>query len=253
MDSDQIIEQLEIEIERALLIRQNEPVSNFSKQKPPKPAAIARELAEKYHHELAWHTGVKLWYRYSAKTLGIWSDLPDEAVNAIVIAHLESRPDIAGEYSFPFVSHTVNLMKAYLQIHEWNETLGLIPLLDGVLNLKTKELLPHAPSHRLLWCLPYAWQGRAIGCQPIKDWMLQAMKGDGDRVALIRAYLNAIVTGRTDLQRYLEITGPGGTGKGTSTRLAMDLVGAENTAVTTLGQLEKIDLRRRESLASACF
>ena len=240
MEQPEIIKRLEIEIHRAILQRQNE--LDHAKQKgkkPPKPAAIARELAEKYRQQLAWHTGVKLWYRYSAKTEGIWSDLPDEAVNAIVIAALESRPDIAGDYSFPFVSHTASLMKAYLQVHEWNETPGLIPLQDGVLELATGKLLPHAPGYRLLWCLPYAWKDRAIGCQPIQDWMLAAMKGDRVLVEVLRAYLNAVVTGRVDLHRYLECIGPGGTGKGTYMRAAMALIGAENTAVTTLEQLEK--------------
>jgi phage/plasmid-associated DNA primase len=240
MNADQIIEQLEIEISRALLVRQNEPVSPSNGKKPPKPAAIARELAERYRHELAWNTQLKLWYRYSAKIFGVWSEIPDEAVNAIVIAALESRADIAGQYSFPFVSHTVSLMKAYLQVHEWHETPGLIPLEDGVLGVASNKLLPHAPGHRLLWCLPYSWSGRAIGCQPVIDWMLEAMKGHSDRVNVIRAYLKAVVTGRTDLQRYLELIGCGGSGKGTlTTGIAMALVGAENTAVTTLRQLQE--------------
>ncbi|MBA2748906.1 MAG: hypothetical protein H0U45_09250, partial [Tatlockia sp.] len=240
MDSDQIIERLEIEISRALLVRQNEPVSPSNGKKPPKPAAIARELAERYRHELAWNTQLKLWYHYSAKISGVWSEIPDESVNAIVIAALESRADIAGQYSFPFVSHTVSLMKAYLQVHEWHETPGLIPLEDGVLEVASNELLPHAPGHRLLWCLPYSWSGRAIGCQPVIDWMLEAMKGHSDRVNVIRAYLKAVVTGRTDLQRYLELIGCGGSGKGTlTTGIAMALVGAENTAVTTLRQLQE--------------
>ncbi|WP_009630211.1 phage/plasmid primase, P4 family [Synechocystis sp. PCC 7509] len=239
MDSSEIIEQLEIEISRALLVRQNEPISYESTKKPPKPAKVARELAERYRHELAWNTSLKLWYRYSAKTSGVWSEIPDESVHSVVIADLECRPDIAGSYNFTFVSHTVSLMKAYLQVHDWHETPGLIPLEDGVLELATKQLLPHSPGYRLLWCLPYAWSGRAIGCQPIQNWMLEAMKGDFSLVKVFRAYLNAIATGRTDLQRYLECIGVGGSGKGTFTRLAMALVGAENTAVTTLGQLEK--------------
>ena len=240
MDRTEIIKRLEVEIHRAISQRQGELDTAEQKgKKPPKPAAIARELAEKYRHGLAWHTGVKLWYRYSAKTLGVWSDLPDEAVNAIIIAALESCPEIAGDYSFTFVSHTASLMKAYLQVHEWNETPGLVPLQDGVLKLATGELLPHAPGYRLLWCLPYAWKDRAIGCQPIQDWMLAAMKGDRALVEVLRAYLKAIVTGRVDLQRYLECIGPGGTGKGSYMRLAMALVGVENTAVTTLDQLEK--------------
>jgi len=241
MEPSEIIERLEIEIHRVLLRQQDQPTSSEEgkDKKFPQPAAIARQLAERYRHELAWHTGVKLWYRYSAKVEGVWTDISSEAVNSLVIAYLESRPGLAGEYGFGYVSSCVNLLKAYLMADGWHEASGLIPMQDGVLQLATGELLPHAPGYRLLWCLPYAWKDRNIGCKPIQDWMLGAMKGDRALVKVLRAYLNAVVTGRLDLQRYLECIGPGGTGKGTYTRLAMALVGAENTAVTTLEQLEK--------------
>ena len=54
----------------------------------------------------------------------------------------------------------------------------------------------------------------------------------------MRAYLLGIVTGRTDWQKYLELIGPGGTGKSTFTRLAIALVGQENVHTTTLKKLE---------------
>ena len=63
--------------------------------------------------------------------------------------------------------------------------------------------------------------------------------GDACLVELMRAYLLGIVTGRTDWQKYLELIGPGGTGKSTFTRLATSLVGTENVHTTTLHKLEK--------------
>lgn len=239
MSSEEIIKNLETEIHRALLERQTELSSSEQKgKKPPKPAAIARELAEKYRHELAWHTGIKSWYRYAAKVLGVWSELPEESLHLVIIAHLESNPVISGQYNFSFVAHIGSLMRAYLQTHEWNQAAGLIPLRDGVLELPSKKLLPHAPGYRFLWALPYKWADRGIGCQPIQSWLLEAMRGDRTLVEVLRGYLNAVVTGRVDLQRYLECIGPGGSGKGTYTRLAMELIGTENVAVTSLQQLE---------------
>jgi putative DNA primase/helicase len=63
--------------------------------------------------------------------------------------------------------------------------------------------------------------------------------GDRALIELMRAYLLGIVTGRTDWQKYLELIGPGGTGKSTLTRLATALVGTENVHTTTLHKLEK--------------
>lgn len=55
----------------------------------------------------------------------------------------------------------------------------------------------------------------------------------------MRAYLQGVLTGRTDWQKYLELIGAGGTGKSTFTRLAGALVGIENVHTTTLHKLEK--------------
>jgi putative DNA primase/helicase len=66
----------------------------------------------------------------------------------------------------------------------------------------------------------------------------ETQDGVDDRVRLLLAYLNAILKRRTDLQRFLEAIGPGGSGKGTYAKLAMGLVGCENAHVTTLQRLE---------------
>ncbi len=77
-----------------------------------------------------------------------------------------------------------------------------------------------------------------LTCDPIVDWLTTMCGGDLDLVKLMRAYLYGIVTGRTDWQKYLELIGPGGTGKSTFTRLAIALVGVNNTHTTTLKKLE---------------
>ena len=51
--------------------------------------------------------------------------------------------------------------------------------------------------------------------------------------------MKATVTERGDLQRYMELIGYGGSGKGTILRLLTQLVGKNNIAVTDLKQLEK--------------
>jgi putative DNA primase/helicase len=137
------------------------------------------------------------------------------------------------------VDGVAKLLKTELEVTEWDEQPGLIPLQDGVLEIATMKLLPHAPGYRLLWQLPYKWADRQAGCEPIQTWMNQATQGNGQLVQLLRAYLKAVVTSRADLQRFLELIGNGGSGKGTFTRLAQALVGHHNTAVTTLEQLEK--------------
>jgi putative DNA primase/helicase len=48
------------------------------------------------------------------------------------------------------------------------------------------------------------------------------------------AFLSAVVTRRSDLQRYLELIGGGGTGKSTFMALAKALAGEENAVSSQL-------------------
>ncbi|MFS8120358.1 MAG: DUF5906 domain-containing protein, partial [Microcoleus sp.] len=59
-----------------------------------------------------------------------------------------------------------------------------------------------------------------------------------DIAEVLLAYLAAIVTGRADLQRYLELIGGGGTGKSTYMALAKALIGGDNAVSSQLKLLE---------------
>jgi putative DNA primase/helicase len=207
---------------------------------------LARWLAEKYRSKLAWNTEKQEWYRYSAVTEGIWSIEPIEFVGQLVKSEVEaiateiaqtSKNQKKPSYSISFINGVTALLKMDLAVRKWREVKGVIPMLNGVLDLKTRKLLAHSPQNQLTWCLPYAYNILAT-CDPIQNWLLEMYRGDRDLVELMRAYLLGIITGRTDWQKYIELIGPGGAGKSTFTRLAIALVGQENVHTTTLKKLE---------------
>lgn len=148
-------------------------------------------------------------------------------------------------YSVGYVTGISAFLKWELMTESWNEQRDIIPLKNGVLNLESKALTPHKPEQLLTWQLPYCYAPEST-CQPIINWLKDTVKDD-TQVELLRAYLNCIVLGRVDLQRYLELIGPGGTGKGTFIRLAEALVGGTNTHVTELKRLESGDAARFET------
>jgi len=198
--------------------------------------SLADDITKNFREQLAWHLGNKCWYWYNNKLKGVWAQTADELIGRLVSAEIKSR--IGPNFNHDRVAGTIKLLKYELAVDSWHETQGLIPLQDCVLDPVTLETFPHAPEYRFLWQLPYQWADRAIGCAPVANWLSEIMDGDATRVQLLRAYLKAIVTGRADLHRFLEAVGPGGTGKTTYQRLAVALVGKENTLTTTLVQLE---------------
>jgi putative DNA primase/helicase len=205
---------------------------------------LAFWLAEKYRTKLAWNTELQEWYRYSSVTEGIWSVEPIEFVGRLIkseveeIALLIAQSGKKPNYTISFINGVTALLKLDLAVRKWNEAAGLLPMLNGVLDLETKKLMPHSPKNKLTWCLPYNYNILAT-CEPIQEWLLTMCGGDPCVVELMRAYLLGILTGRTDWQKFIELIGPGGTGKSTFTRLATALVGTENVHTTTLHKLEK--------------
>ena len=256
MNRDEFIKQLELAIHKAVerkkeqhlaLSGNDADLDKFINIPNWSQSDIANWLVERYRPQLAWNTELQQWYRYGAQTEGIWSIEPVEFIGRIVKAEVQSLADLYAKfngedkrpnYSITLINGIVSLLKLDLAVRKWNDAAsGLLPLLNGVLELNTRKLIPHAPGHRLTWCLPYNYNP-LLTCEPIVDWLTTMCGGDRDLVQLMRAYLQGVVTGRTDWQKYLELIGAGGTGKSTFTRLAIALVGANNTHTTTLKKLE---------------
>jgi putative DNA primase/helicase len=204
------------------------------KQLPP-PSQIADELAETYRDKLAWESEFQLWRRYGAKCEGVWDVETTESVKRLVQTHLRAQ-GLPG-FNAGYVSSVLDIMKSDLEVQDWNEQTGLIPLQDGVLNQLTQELKPHKPGYRFTWQLPFKWADRSVGCEPIEQFLLK-ITGNQSIADVLLAFLNCIVTRQSKYQRYLELKGGGGTGKSTFMALARALAGDNNTVASQLKHLE---------------
>ena len=144
---------------------------------------------------------------------------------------------LQGDYTWNTCAGVEHLLRARLAQTVPLETPGWLPFQNGALCLETMTLHPHSPERPFTWQLPHAYDPQAT-CPQTQAWLHETVGGAHDQVQVLRAYAKAVVTRRVDLQRYLETLGPGGTGKGTYTRLLMALVGCENTVATELKHLE---------------
>jgi len=227
-------------VANALTVKQWEKQFNKedkpSKVKPPSSNQLAKRIADKYREKLAWNIEVREWYSYGLSQDGIWEKEPKEAVEQVVRVELDV--ELPDGYSHRHLTDVINLLKSDLLVKKWNQVKGYIPLQNGVLSKKTKELSPHLPGYRLTHCLPFVYDPDAT-CEPIVNWLMETTGHKEDLVSFLLAYLNAVVNQRSDLQRYLELIGPGGTGKSTYMKLASSLVGERNCHTTKHQILEE--------------
>ena len=210
------------------------PVSHTPMGDPILPSAsyVCHWMEGKYGDDYVYDILSQAFWHYAD---GLWTKLSDVELSAVIAAELDAS-EVAEMYSAGYVDSICRLLRKQF-VKKWREAKNLLPLKNGVLDLATRKLLRHDKKYMFRWQLPYSYD-RTATCDPVKEWLVQAQKGDSRRVELLRAFLNAIVTGRVDLQMYLETIGPGGSGKGTFQRLAQALIGIENSFTTTLEALE---------------
>lgn len=217
---------------------QSKPKSDRKKIVPN--SEITNILKKRLQNKFAWDCISKEWLAYNIS--GIWEKLQDEQMEATIKDELNRiLPNVFGWYdgfSWQYLSGCLKMLRADLAIVKWKEGIDLLPFLNGVLHLPTMKLHPHDPKYYLRWQLPYNYDPDAT-CPKIEQWILETAKGDETIAKLLRAYLKAVVTGRTDLQRYLELLGQGGTGKSTYINLAIALVGLQNVFASELKELEQ--------------
>jgi putative DNA primase/helicase len=232
-------------------VKENRNLDDRDK-KAPQQSKVCIELTKLFKDIITFDVNTKKWYQCCEDTK-IWNKIPDELVKKRVKEWL----DLTGfGYSDGYLSGLYNLLKTELITDFWNCNPKLLPFFNGILNLDTMILSENKVSNKFNWALPYHYNSQA-SCEPIIAWLKESVQNDS-QVSVLRAYLAAILRGRVDLQKYLELVGPGGTGKGTFIRLAQAIVGGKNCYSTNLHRLETnrfelaaIDGKRLVSVADA--
>jgi len=131
-------------------------------------------------------------------------------------AHLE-RADLA-KVSKPMagaVSATRAMLEnlALVKVEEFDNEPDLINTLSGIVNLRSKKVIPHDPSYKFTWCSPVRYNPDVSGDLWL-DFISETVESV-DMIGYLQEALGYSITGHTSEECLFYIYGPPRSGKGT--------------------------------------
>ncbi|MFI3038709.1 primase-helicase zinc-binding domain-containing protein [Atlantibacter hermannii] len=205
----------------------------------------AMRVLEHYGEALAVDANGQLLSRYEN---GIWKVIPPSEF-ARDVAGLFQR--LRAPFSSGRIASVVETLKLIIPQQD-PPARRLIGFRNGVLDTGTGIFSPHHKSHwmRTLcdvdFTPPVEGETLETHAPHFWRWLDRAAGGRADKRDVILAALFMVLANRYDWQLFLEVTGPGGSGKSILAEIATLLAGEDNATSADIDTLE--DPRKRASL-----
>lgn len=217
--------------------------ANGKGQPKTPPASFLAEQVTGMMMEWGWLYDPKFdTFMFYEEKMGTWrkEDHSNEYRHAVQDLFVTERGiQTPGGFTSHLIADVTNLTKAYLCHSYWDDDSDRLAFRNGVLEVSSGEFLEHDKENYITWGLDFDYDPSADP-GPIIDWLNRTQYGDQERVQVLRAWLRACLLAQGhELQRFLEVIGPGGRGKSTFANLCCAMVGSGNYASTTLNQLEQ--------------
>ena len=178
-------------------------------------------------------------FLYEKEARGLWSPLTKIEILGDIRSKLQQLGDfLPNGFSTNLMNDVCTQLQSVLTFDEWYDSSEYLLFTNGVLNVATRELLPFTREMHLVQQMPYPYDPAAT-CEEIIKWLKNTQHDSWERTQVLRAWLRATLLGRYEIQKFVEIVGPGKSGKSTYANLAVALVGKSNTYSTDFENMEK--------------
>lgn len=197
----------------------------------------AMRVHEHYGEALAVDANGQLLSRYEA---GIWKIIPPSDF-ARDVAGLFQR--LRAPFSSGKIASVVDTLKLIIP-QQAAPARRLIGFRNGVLDTSSGVFSPHSKTHWLRTLCDVDFtppvEGEALDTHAPNfwRWLDRATGSRADKRDVILAALFMVLANRYDWQLFLEVTGPGGSGKSILAEIATMLAGKDNTTSATIETLE---------------
>ncbi len=218
-----------------------EPKDKKQKSRGPSSDMVASVILQMYEGNLHYSLLHDSFFIYEHnRRSGLWCQVSDVEMKGDIKNKLDQIKDgfLNNGYSMNLINDVMEQLRITVIFDDWYEGNELLLFRNGVLNIRTKEFTESKRSLYITQQLPYEYDPGAT-CEPIIKWLKGTQDGSWDRTQVLRAWLRAVLLGYSEIQKFVEIVGPGKSGKSTYANLAHALVGDENAMISSLEHLEK--------------
>ena len=172
---------------------------------------------------------------------GVWfKDKEQLRIKCEIAERLVDLPGALELVTDDTVSGIARLMASMTAMHpdDFNDhDRALINCRNGMLNVETRELLPHAPEMFSTVQIPWKYNPKAT-CPEWEKWLEERLPDAEVRGLIQEMYGYCLAGERINYHRFFFLFGDGGTGKSTVVDILTRLVGAENMVALQLQELD---------------
>ncbi|HHY0814782.1 TPA: DNA primase family protein [Klebsiella pneumoniae] len=194
-------------------------------------------LLAHYSGELAVHADSDMVHHYNGV---IWNPLPDKELQRVLA---QIYIDSETSYSQNAIKSSVETMKLSLPVMGVTAR-NLIGFSNGVFDTRTGQFREHDKTDWLLIAseLPFSppAEGETLATHAPNfwKWLRRSVASNDRKTDRVLAALFMVLANRYDWQLFLEITGPGGSGKSVMAEICTMLAGKANTVSASMKALE---------------
>lgn len=194
-------------------------------------------LLAHYDGDLAIHADSDTVHHYNGV---VWNPLPDKELQR-EMAQIYIDSEVA--YSQNAVKSAVETMKLSLPVMGVTAR-NLVGFSNGVFDTRTGQFRPHSKTDWLLIAseLPFSppAEGETLASHAPNfwKWLRRSVASNDRKTDRVLAALFMVLANRYDWQLFLEVTGPGGSGKSVMAEICTMLAGKANTVSASMKALE---------------
>lgn len=215
-------------------------LSSSSTSKLPNTNVMAKELIKNHLSNYKFDDVSKSWFEYNEK--GIWVRLNNNVSTRRIFNLLDNYPSLSKRLTLDYAEKVKSLIEVLIgedMVLLSNNSInnGLIPFKNGVLDTKTKELLPYSKEFYFTHQLNIEYDPNAKLSIEMMEYLARTASFKSETLNVLRSFIQCILLRDNKYQVALYLWGPGGSGKSTFEKLMMSLIGNQYSTVMKIEDL----------------